>query len=403
MTDMSDHTARREETGVTTIKASPSTRYVSLRGRFYMRPGLALSRAWLTLWSQQEDFLGSEGKSVGERSRGRLLSLLLRVRNATALTILYVRASRRAGQDASLELPVRGEFALVRRSGAVKVLDVERARVLTLMKGPEWRTKLEERVKHTRRLTGRPFAPKIGEVALEEGWFSEEFVPGRHPTGFSGCFSGFGRTYLPLLAAFLRAEPPQTVGLVKYASRLADDILDPNGLLTQMPAEAHDTVRRFVTDIRVRLTDGRLADRRLPLVLSHGDFFSGNVVLSRNGSARAIDWAHVGSRSPTHDLYYLVMNHCVRVMRPDQQRERLQQMLSTLRERVENEDPERFAQLDGALTTAPEWRWLFYLECIQVPLERCHDPSDRYLTAMLERVARFMAYERAVAGLDRTA
>ena len=396
MVDMPGQPEEHDGTGTTTTtELPPTTRYVALR-RFYMRHGLDAPRAWLALWSQHEDFLGSEGKSVDERSRGRLLSWLLRVRHATTMTMLYVRACREDRRDAAIELPVRGEFALVRRSGAVKVLDATRARVVTLMTGPEWRAKLEERVKSSQRLAGMAFAPKVVEVALDQGWFAEEFVPGRHPTGFHGCFHGFDRVYLPLLVAFLRAERPQNVGLGEYASSLADDILDPNGVLTRMPAEARDVVQHFVGDMRARLTDDRLSDREVPLALSHGDFFSGNVVAGDDGSVRAIDWAHVGSRSPTHDLHYLVMNHCVRVMTPDQQRERLQQMLDELRDRLASEDPQRFAQLDAALTAAPELRWLFYLECIQVPLERCDDPNDRYLAAMLQRVAWFREHEDMV-------
>ena len=396
MADMPGQSRERDGTGtIATTEEPPTTRYVALR-RFYMRDGFDAPRAWLALWSQHEDFLGSEGKSVDERSRGRLVSLLLRLRHATALTMLYVRACREDGRDTAIELPVRGEFALVRRSGAVKVLDVTRARVVTLMTGSEWRAKLEERIKSSQRLAGMPFAPKVVEVALDDGWFAEEFVAGRHPTGFHGCFHGFDRVYLPLLAAFLRAERPRTVGLCEYASDLADDILDPNGVLTRMPAEARDAVSTFVVDMRERLTDNRLADREVPLVLSHGDFFSGNVVVGDDGSVRAIDWAHVGSRSPAHDLHYLVMNHCVRVMTPDQQRGRLQQMLDELRDRLASEDPQRFAHLDAALITAPEFRWLFYLECIQVPLERCDDPNDRYLAAMLQRVAWFREHEDMV-------
>jgi hypothetical protein len=60
------------------------------------------------------------------------------------------------------------------------------------------------------------------------------------------------------------------------------------------------------------------------------------------------------------------------------------------------EDPVRFGELDAALDARDDLRWLFYLECIHVPLEFCDDPNDRYVQAMVQRVAWFREFERTV-------
>jgi hypothetical protein len=367
-----------------------------------VRRDLGPLRLWRTLWTQFDEFLGSEGKSPSERPRrrGAILRMAARAFRVTAATVTFAHARNgRALESAQvIDLPVRGDLALVRRSGAVKVLDLAQDRVVTFVRGDDARSRLTARLQHTEQVAGTSFAPRVVAVDLDHGWFAEEFIRGSHPTGFRGCFDGFDEHYLPLLSAILRTAPPRQVVLAPYGEGLAAEILSPEGLLTRLPADDRERVRTFVTATSSRLAAWpQLATERLPLALSHGDFFSGNVVVPRRGSARAIDWANMGCRSPMHDLYYLLMNHCSRVMTPRQRQERLPAMLDALRARLSNEDPKRFAELDGALSTSPVYRWIFYLECIQVPLERCDDPDDRYIAAMLERVSWFQEHERAVA------
>src|SRR5690606_13660202 len=115
-----------------------------------------------------------------------------------------------------------------------------------------------------------------------------------------------------------------------------------------------------------------------------------------DGGTRAIDWATTGSRSPLYDLYYLLMNHCVRVMSPAQRSQRLKEMIGSLRSALGDVAPETLSSLDTDLTTAPALRWLFYLECVHVPLMHCVDPEDRYIRSLATRLTWFKEYELAV-------
>jgi hypothetical protein len=379
-------------------------------GRAFVSDRIGLPRVWHLLWAQHPEFLGSEGKNVrsAEPWFERLPVGLRRGLRASSGTLRFAMARRRRGRedDGTLQLPLDGEVAIVRRSGAVKVLDTRHGRVLTLMPSADQAQKLRDRIHSARAVEAYPFAPRVMEAAPEQGWFSEEFVRGIHPTGFHGCLEGFGEVYLPLLVAFARAETPDATAIGAYACELAAEILAPDGLLTGVPAADRETVTSFVEDMRDRLAAGGAAEH-IPLVLSHGDFYSGNLVVTPSGEPRAIDWAHLGRRSPLYDLYFLVMNHCTKVLPPERRRARITEMIGEFRARLAREDPLRFDQLDAALTERDELRWLFYLECIQVPLKFCDDPADRYVRAMVERVAWFMDFERALGatvdggGVDR--
>jgi hypothetical protein len=381
------------------VSSNGQVRFLQV-GRAYVNARIGLPRVWRLLWAQQPEFLGSEGKNV-HRAVGWIDRLPLPLRRgvrASTGTLRFALARVGRGRQAAgaLDLPLDAEVALLRRSGAVKLLDTRRARVVTLMRSPGQERKLRERIDSARAASAYPFAPEVLEVAQDEGWFAEEFVRGTHPTAHRGCHEGFGEVYLPLLVAFARAEEPSLRSVGAYAAELAAEILAPDGLLARLPAPDRTLVTEFVRDHCRKLRDGPGGDVPLPLVMSHGDFYSGNLVATPEGRLRAIDWAHLGRRSPLFDLLFVVMNHCAKVLSAERLRERIAEVVEEYRARLAAEDPVRFAQLDPALSARDELRWLFYLEVVHVPLRFCDDPGDRYVSAMLGRVRSFHAFEAAI-------
>lgn len=369
-------------------------RYLQV-GRFFVSAEAGLSRVWRLLWQQQSDFLGSEGKQVGggDVATGDALGRTL----ATAKLMLRYLYARFGGSATALTLPLRGDLAIKRLSGAVKLLDLDGRRVYTYMDYDGSREKLAERIASAERVAKWPFAPAVDDADLEVGWLAEEYIAGQHPTGFRGCRECFDQYYLPLLAAFLQAEEPVTVPFDAHVTALEDDILAPAGLLTGVEPSLRAEIEAFVDEAVSRLTrSARFAGGTIALALSHGDFFSGNVILQPDGPPRAIDWATTGTRSPLYDLYYLVMNHCVRVMSPRERRERFEQMLAELRGRLYAKSPSTFSTLDDSLTADPELRWLFYLECVHVPLMHAEGPEDRYIRSLATRIGWFKDFERAM-------
>lgn len=370
-----------------------STTFIPV-GRFFVNSSLSLLHVWRLLW-QQREFFGDEGKDRREGA-AHAASGLMRFARAARWTLRFLRgrrASRSGGR--SLELPVNGDIAIERRSGAVKVLDLSRERMVTVMAASRSGGKLRARVSQVRRVENYPFAPRIVEVALEQGWFAESYVRGTHPTGFRGCGDDFEEVYLPLLIALARAEPPHHERVGAITERLAAGVLAPDALLWRLEPPSRERVRAFVEDFRDRIGASPAAGDTLPLVLSHGDFFSGNVVITPDGSMQAIDWAHLGHRSPLYDLYYLAINHCGRALPTHELPARIDAMLQSFRQRLATLDAELFSALESSLDGRAELRWLFYLECISVPLEHCDDPGDRYIAAMLQRIEMFEALERS--------
>jgi len=382
---------------------SPGTgryRFVKL-GRFLFRAGRSALEVWGVLRRQHLEFLGSEGFTPDSRRRwvDRLPAPVLAWLRSVRVALRYPSERRRvaAGAGASVELPVDGDLAVVRRSGAVKVLDLRSRRVITVMQGSEAARKLRERLAATRAAASYAFAPPVLDEHPDWGWFAEEFIAGAHPVGFAGCSEGFSRVYLPLLVAFLRARAPMVRPVGAYAEELVARIRAPGSLWHRLPAGSRQNVDGFVERVREALRRSRDAES-VPLVLSHGDLFSGNVLLPHGGGPpRAIDWAHLGDRSALFDLHYVLMNHCVKVLSPRQLHGRLEITVNALRKRLAAEDAVRFAEVDGGLHVRAAFRWLFYLECVLLPLEHCDDPADRYVGAMLQRVGWYQGHEAALA------
>lgn len=381
-----------------TRKVISHYRYVRV-GSYYINSQLTLTRLSTYLWQQFDQFLGSEGKTSTKPSpftrmvpptlvkAGRISKVLLRFLLARSLTA----ASGESNEGRSITLEVGGDFAIVRKSGAVKVLDMEGGTVHTMM-GPRDREKLGQRVELSREVERFAFAPRLKNVDLDRGIFSEEFISGSHPLNFEGCRDDFGAVYLPLLVEFLAATTPRWRRVPEYVEALTGSILASDGLLQQLDEESRRSVVNLVTDISQRLKG---LQEEIPLVLSHGDYFSGNVVIEP-GKYRAIDWANMGYRSPLHDLYYLQMNHCGRIMGHETLERRMEAAVQELRQGLRRENSDRFSQLARYLTTNPIYRYLFYLECIEVPLVRCSSAEDRYLKSMLVRVSWFQSYEQGV-------
>jgi len=368
-------------------------------GRFYLNADTGLVRAWRVQWEQQSDFVGSEGKQVsaGDGRAGGVVDKAVR----TAKLMLRFLRSRWFRGHKELVLPLRGDLAIERLSGAVKLLDLDARRVYTYMAYDGSRDKLAERIGAAREVAAWPFAPGFEGADLEQGWLAEEYIPGEHPTGFQGCRDRFDDYYLPLLVAFLQAEAPTVAPFADYVARLRDDILAPDGLLVRVEPGLRQEIEDFVAELFGRLSGTeRFAHGTIALALSHGDFFSGNVILTPEGRPRAIDWATTGTRSPLYDLYYLLMNHCVRVMSPQERLERLEIMLAALRRRLGEAMPRALEAFNQSLTGAPELRWLFYLECVHVPLMHCDDPDDRYIRSLATRLSWFKEFELATRGSD---
>ena len=364
-------------------------------GNFYVHSGLSVLQLGRHLWQQADQFLGSEGKTPSARRDGFLGDSAVKVVRIVRQMAGYLMAKggiAGGSRRDRLSLPVAGDLAIVRRSGAVKVLDLRNREVFTVVVDDGERAKLQERIDLGRSVAHLPFAPQVRQVDLQGGYFSEEFLSGSHPLDFAGCKDDFAQVYLPLLRGFITSFEPRWEDLRSYADGLRDDILAPDGLLQRMTPEERRKVSTFVERTHAEVAAG---SGSIPLVLSHGDYFSGNIVIDDTGY-RAIDWANMGFRSPLHDLYYLYLNHCCRVLDWHSVKRRAEAASAQLRTAVAETDSALLAELERFLTPSDALRRLFYLECVQVPLVRCSDPRDRYLASMLVRIGWFEEFERAM-------
>lgn len=294
----------------------------------------------------------------------------------------------RRGQ--TLTLPVGGTLALARESAAAKVFDLPRRRVHTVLPPDE----LQRRFEAARRVSGAPFAPTVYGLEPEKGYYSEELVLGRHPDDRQP--GAFAAVYLPLLAQILAAQPVRQLPLAAYAARLLGEIRAPGSLLARLEPGARAQHERVLAQLGERLS---ASTAPLPLTLSHGDLFSENVVIC-GGAARAIDWGRAGERSPLFDLYFLFLNSFFKHAGAAALAPALEAAVAALRRALPGE---RLALLEPAVTSAPRYRWLFYLEASHMLLAGCDRDPAVCAGSQARRLARYLAFEAFLRSAGRAA
>lgn len=221
---------------------------------------------------------------------------------------------------------------------------------------------------------------------VENGFATEELLPGVHPKLEQDL--DFARVYLPLLTQLVNAQAPNPVPLQAYLRQLRESITDPASLFHRLEPDKQRHLKDFMAAVIERLSAKKTT---LPLVLSHGDLFSKNVVV-HDGVTRAIDWMRSDYRSPLFDLYFLHLHHYFKWIAADPLESRLTRAIDALAATVDE-------NLAPFLSQDSRWRWLFYLECTYMKLVTCdRDPSicvETYLRD-LKRYEAFEAYLRSV-------
>jgi hypothetical protein len=297
-------------------------------------------------------------------------------RRAHAVRLLLLWAARRGGRYSDrLELPVSGTLAVIRESSAIKVLDFGKQQVHTILPAAA----LPPQAWRAQRVSDAPFSSTLERVHHAAGYYTETLLRGRHPNDQEkGVFE---EVYLPLLRAVAAAEPPQSVSLGGYAAALYADIQAPHSLLWRLPAQPRAALLAFLGKAARRLD----TDEPVPLVLSHGDLFADNVVLTSDGP-RLLDWVRSKHRSPLFDAYFLLVHSVCKRSSPAETAARLEAAALSLHAASGE-------ALRPALSREARWRWLFYLEASHMKLVACDREPENCAASQMRHFRRYAALE----------
>jgi len=357
---------------------SAKYQYVKIGGAYYGLRQSPIALAW---------FLTFRNRSLQLRSDFRKKKIPRIIRT-------LVQHQLCLGKDrAILELPVYGNLCLrvhrgyrvfnYRRNSVVRMIDpdVDQALVAGEMEG-------------VRRASQLDFAPRILQSSVEKRWYEEDLVNGRPaywaPRSASPVFSQiFDRDIAPCLERMIVLEAPLVANLGRYVSEIVRTIEDGRLESPGLDIERVEAVRRFAQSVGERLHLG--GSGRVDLVFSHGDFSLRNILRTRNG-VMAIDWESVGYRNPLFDLYNYFFTESYYKRATTSLVPEIAKAISSLQSRLMAKAPDLARTL---VPLAKRYRWLYYLERIQVLLER--ELSSDQLDVVLRSIRVFNRYEEALA------
>jgi len=222
---------------------------------------------------------------------------------------------------------------------------------------------IEHEVDRLQRVGHHSFAPNLLQWNIEEGWYEEEYVNGYKAERinwkrFLGDFHDF---VAPLVSQMILASPPCVTSALEYAHEQRCLLQQEEGILGDMQPNADkvNLVEQFVDSIIGQLQ--REGDRQILLVLSHGDFSPGHVLITKRGSV-IIDWEGLGTRSALHDLYEFFFQRVWKGYPAPEFTVELNQAISQVQARLAQNISSDNHDLSHLESTARTYRLVYYIE-----------------------------------------
>ena len=353
-------------------------RYVEIGGAYYRLKQSPMALAW---------YLYFKNKSLQLRSR-------FNKRNIPWIVKTLVQHQLHFRKDrVILEFPVCGNLCLrvhrgyrifnYGRNTVVRVInpDVDQALVATEMEG----------VRNASQLN---FAPHVLRWSVKDRCYEEDFVNGYPgywaPKSESAVFFQiYHQDILPCLKQMILLTPPLVTGLDEYVNKIVNVTGDGRLSGPALDAERVRMIQDFTRSVAERLRPE--GNCRVDLVFSHGDFSLRNILRTRDG-IMAIDWESAGHRNPLFDLYNYFFTESYYKRATTSLVPEIREAVSSLQSSLTARAPDLASTL---VPMAQTYRWLYYLERVQVLLER--ELSNSQLDVILRSMRVFNRYEEAVA------
>lgn len=354
-------------------------RYIKIGGRYFcLQQNLAVL-AWFSYF---------RNKAL------QLHSLDLGKRKAMRCLIKVVQYRLRVKQHAFpvLELPVSGTFCLAVHRGH-KVFDFQRKTAIKVIAPEAEEAAVVSEIEGARQAGLLDFVPTIWRWNVKQRWYEEDFIIGERgytipqSTG-SNLLQIYYRHIAPLIEAIILLKPPVTKKVGRHLDEIIEALDNERMSSSELDCEKIKSVRCFVEAVvrRLRLYDTCPVD----LIFSHGDFSFVNILSSNQGMV-VIDWESAAHRNILNDFYnWFFTELYYRRVKTDLVAEINEALIS-----LQSSLTSKGIGIVGDLQSKTEfYRWLYYIERIQMLLER--EPSEKLLNVMMRSIEVFNHYEEIV-------
>jgi len=250
---------------------------------------------------------------------------------------------------------------------------------------------VSKEIETVREAGGLDFAPRILHWNLQERWYTEDFVIGcpfysKARVKTDVFLKIFHSDIVPCLEKMILWQQPQVIEIEKYVNHLAKTIAERKTVIAAIDDSKADRIAEFVDTIASCVL--KKATGKISLVFSHGDFSLVNILNTANG-IRVIDWEGAAKRNPLYDLYNYFLTESYYERTTVKMVPEIYEGIQSVQARLVSTSPE----IAAALTTYPDiYRWLYYLERVNMLLER--DFCNRILAVIMRSIDVFKACEQ---------
>ena len=284
-----------------------------------------------------------------------------------------------------MTLPAFGHICIRVHQG-YKVFDFSRYVTTKVFDQDIDRAAVESEINAVRNASSLSFTPTLIEADPGNRWYSETLIPGERSTKSAQSVPelAFKQVIASHICEIVLSNPVHTIGLSEYTSN-ARDAVDQNLERSQLDRGLSTHVNNFVSRIITSL--GAAENIPVQLAFTHGDFSFVNFVYSNN--IAVIDWESAQYRSILNDLYnYFLTELYYGRTRKDLVKE-INDAISLLTRllKASNES----MQFDTLEKFRDTYRWLYYIERIEVLLDR--EPSDIQQNVIRRSIETFTRHE----------
>lgn len=353
----------------------PQYSYIAVGHKYFLARCNCVSLAWTLLTRHKSHLLDSLG--------------LRRWRIPGILKVILRNCCNRAGPGTAntITLPAYGQLCIRVHQG-YKIFDFP-GRVTTKVFEQNIDAEIAaNEINAVRGASSLSFTPTLIEADPDNGWYSETFIPGKRSAKTSRSVPGsmFKQVIAGHICEMLVSRPMNTIGLSEYAGKTrdaVDQLLAHTQPDREFSTHVHDFVCRIISNLE--------AAEEIPvqLAFTHGDFSFVNFIYISKTEINVIDWESAKFRSILSDLYNYFLTELYYGRTRNNLVTEINEAISLLTERLAATDMS--TQFDTLEEFGAIYRWLYYIERIQVLLDR--EPSDIQQNVIRRSIETFMEYE----------
>ena len=349
--------------------------YIKIYGRYYCIKQNILILSWyLYRYNKLIQFRGSH-------YRRKWISIVKK------FCIYYLRPRH---VESKLEMPIFGNLCLPVHRG-FKVFNFKKKNVTKNFSPNTDLTLVKREIEGVRKASLLNFSPKILRWNIKEKWYTEEFIVGKFYYSYKKNNTKFlleiyQQEIEPCIIQMILLQAPVLTPLRKYVEEIITRIKNKVFYSSKTDRIKYEPIKKFINTVAARLNFEKSC--KVYLIFSHGDFSLVNILHAREG-IKVIDWESAGLRNPLFDLYNFFFTEQYYQNANINLVTEIGKTISSLRYHLKSKASDL---TESIVSSAEIYRWLYYLERIDLLMERKF--SNNLLSVILRSINVFSCYEK---------